>query len=76
MWERDTKGANAAGKILPGDVLKSYNKPSICKKQKTHYLQSAIKWDMPVHPVYPNSRRLWNNLKNGYSHWCSWCMVT
>ena len=71
----DTKWANAVGKI-PRGVLKSCNKPSICKKQKTQYLQSAIKWDMPVHPVHPNSIILWNNVKSGYWHWCSWCMVT
>ena len=57
-------------------ALKSCKKPSICKKQKTQYLQRAIKWDMPVHPGHPNSRILWNDLKSGYWHWCSWCMVT
>ena len=34
MWEQDIKGTDAVGKIPPGDVLKSCNKPSICKEQK------------------------------------------
>jgi len=42
MWHRDMKWEDAVGKMVPIDLPQ----PSICEKMK--YLQSTVKWDMPI----------------------------